>query len=405
MNSTRPEGATWPPHQVTTVPWAQTARGGTKEDRTLSSIEASLPPHIARAAVPISPNTLVEMESALRDIAVLDRSAGPELTALGALLIRSESVASSKIEDEEASVEDYARALHGHRGNRSASSMVDATAATEYLMLAVAERKRIDLDLLTNAHERLMAADPTERGYAGKVRDMQNWIGGSNYSPRGALYVPPPPSTVADYLEDLLDFTNRRDLPVLAQAAIAHAQFESIHPFTDGNGRIGRALMNAILRCRGATSTVVVPIASGLVGNRDRYFSYLDSYRGGDIEPLLLGMAHAVRMAASESLKTAQRLSDLPSIWRDAAGRVRRGSTTDQVLARLERTSVFTTDELAATVSGPTSSVYTAVERLRAVGILRPLTERTRNQVWGVAAVLDELDDLELRIRAATREA
>ena len=99
-----------------------------------------------------------------------------------------------------------------------------------------------------------MQDDPGEVRYAGRIRDMQNWIGGSDYSPRDALYVPPPPETVEGYLDDLIRFANRNDLPVLSQAAVAHAQFESVHPFTDGNGRIGRALINAILRRRGATT-------------------------------------------------------------------------------------------------------------------------------------------------------
>ena len=107
-----------------------------------------------------------------------------------------------------------------------------------------------------------MRDDPGESAYAGRLRDMQNWIGGSDHSPRGALYVPPPPETVADYLADLLDYANRDDVPTLVQAAIAHAQFESIHPFTDGNGRIGRALINTVLRRRGATTRVVIPLAS-----------------------------------------------------------------------------------------------------------------------------------------------
>ena len=80
------------------------------------------------------------------------------------------------------------------------------------------------------------------------LRTVQNWIGGSDYSPRDALYVPPPPDTVHAYMNDLTEFANRTDIPVLIQAAIAHAQFESIHPFTDGNGRIGRALINTIFR-------------------------------------------------------------------------------------------------------------------------------------------------------------
>ena len=104
--------------------------------------------------------------------------------------------------------------------------------------------------------------------------------------PRGALYIPPP-ETVPGYMDDLVTFADRSDMPALLQAAIAHAQFESIHPFTDGNGRIGRALINAILRRRGATTRVVVPLASALVARRENYFDVLGSYRSGDLAPLV----------------------------------------------------------------------------------------------------------------------
>jgi Fic family protein len=110
-------------------------------------------------------------------------------------------------------------------------------------------------------------------------------------------------------VHDLIAFANRNDLPVLVQAAIAHAQFESIHPFTDGNGRIGRALINAILRRRGATTHVVVPLASALVAHRDRYFDLLNSYRDGNVRPLMASFADASRIAAVESRTTASRLA------------------------------------------------------------------------------------------------
>ena len=131
-----------------------------------------------------------------------------------------------------------------------------------------------------------MHDDALESAAAGELRTVQNWIGGSDFSPRGALYIPPPPETVPGYMDDLVTFADRSDMPALLQAAIAHAQFESIHPFTDGNGRIGRALINTILRRRGATTRVVVPLASALVARRENYFDALGSYRSGDLAPL-----------------------------------------------------------------------------------------------------------------------
>src|SRR5690606_21970844 len=119
---------------------------------------------------------------------------------------------------------------------------------------------------------------------------------------------------------------------VLTQLAIAHAQFESIHPFTDGNGRTGRALVNAILRRRGTTSHSVVPLASAIVAERDRYFADLAAYRDGHVEPLLTTFTIGSRIAAEEASVTAVRLAEIPKQWRDTLGRVRTGSATHRLL-------------------------------------------------------------------------
>ena len=136
-------------------------------------------------------------------------------------------------------------------------------------------------------------------------------------------------------MDDLVTFADRSDMPALLQAAIAHAQFESIHPFTDGNGRIGRALINTILRRRGATTRVVVPLASALVARRENYFDALGSYRSGDLAPLAGIFVRSTRIAAAESRITAQRLHEIPGQWLELTGQVRRGSAAAKILALL----------------------------------------------------------------------
>lgn len=230
---------------------------------------------------------------------------------------------------------------------------------------------------------------------------MQNWIGGSDYSARNALYVPPPSDAIASHIDDVLVFANRDDMPVLAQAAVAHAQFESIHPFTYGNGRIGRALIKAILRRRRATTRVVVPFASALVAHRDRYFDVLGSYRSGHLEPLINLFASASHIAATQSRATAQRLAEIPDEWAEMVGRVRAGSAAVKLLALLPTRPVLTAEGASAALGGPVSSVYAAIDRLHVAGVLRPLTHRKRNQIWGASLILDELDDLDSRIASA----
>ncbi len=392
----------WPPHKRETRQWQQANRGGTKDDRMLREITVWLPPVIADQRISIDSELATDLEAAMRQIAALDGAHGADLEALGVLLLRTESIASSKIEAVEASLDDYARALHGIRSNSSAVSMVAATTALDSMIGDVARLSRIELAAITSAHEALMRDEPAEAGHAGRLRNMQNWIGGSDYSPRGALHVPPPPGMVQSYMDDLLAFTNRDDLPVLVQAAIAHAQFESIHPFTDGNGRIGRALINTVLRRRGATTRVVVPLASALVAHRDRYFDLLNAYRRGEARPLIATFAESSRIAASESRVTATRLREIPEEWRGLFGPARGGSAASKLLAVLPSRPILSSEDACAVVDAPRSSVFAAINRLRDAGVLRPLTDRKRDQVWGAALILDELDDLGMRIARAS---
>ena len=392
---------TWPAHGREVREWRQSTRGGTREDRTLREVPVRLPPHIATLDLVVSSALASDIEDCLREIAALDVSHGAHLGALGTMLLRTESVASSKIEHVEADVTEYARALHGVRSNKSAVSMAAATVALQELVASVDGGAELTLDAILRAHHALMHDDPTEATYAGRLRDVQNWIGGSDHSPRNALYVPPPPETVEGYMSDLLAFTHRVDMSALVQAAVAHAQFESIHPFTDGNGRIGRALVNTVLRRRGVTSTVVVPLASALVVRREAYFELLTRYREGDPTPLVSAFATSSRLAAQESRVTAARMAAFPEIWREAVGRVRSDSATARLLDALPTMPVLSAEEAEDVVGVAPSALYRALDRLVEARVLRPLTHRKRNQVWGVADMLDELDDLSVRIGAA----
>ena len=392
----------WPRHRHEASAWQQANRGGAKEDRMLRRITVSLPPMIADQDLTLDSALVTDVESAMREISKLDATHGADLEAFGVLLLRTESVASSKIESVEASLDDYARALHGIRTNASAVSMVAATAALDTMINDVTRHHRIELAVITSAHDVLMRDDPGEAPYAGRLRTVQNWIGGSNYSPRGALYVPPPPAAVPDYMNDLLAFANRDDVPALVQAAIAHAQFESIHPFTDGNGRIGRALINTVLRRRGATTRVVVPLASALVARRDRYFDVLNAYRTGDVRPLVAIFAESSGIAAAESQVTADRLGEIRQEWRTMVN-ARAGSAASQLLAQLPLRPILSYEDASALVDAPRSSVFAAINRLHDAGVLRPLTDRKRDQVWGASLILDELDDLSIRIGRASR--
>ncbi|UUZ61402.1 hypothetical protein [Nocardioides sp. B-3] len=172
----------------------------------LREVITRVPPRLAMVDVTVPAEVGARMDDALREIASLDETHGAHLGSLSTLLIRAESVASSKIEYVEASVDDYARALHGVRSNASATSMVASTDALKDLIDSVDEGGAVVLADVFAAHATLMADDPLERASAGRPRDVRNWIGGSDHSPRGALYVPPPARMVEPLLGDLMEF-------------------------------------------------------------------------------------------------------------------------------------------------------------------------------------------------------
>ena len=392
----------WPAHATRTVPWRQAGRHGTRADRMLRDVTVSLPPMIADRAYVSPPEIAAALAAAAREVIAVDADPRAHIGALGGLLLRTESVSSSKIERIDASLDDYARAVAGIRSNESASSMVAATRALAQMIDRAGESGRVRLDDLLAAHRTLMADDRMDGHYAGRVRDVQNWIGGSDHSPIGAVHIPPPPDTVAAYLHDLIAFANRDDLDPVAQAAIAHAQFESIHPFTDGNGRIGRALINAILRRRGLTRRTVVPVASAMLAERDRYFALVNGYRDGRVDAFVADLARGTRIAAAEAGRSADRLAELPGEWRERS-RPRAGSAAASLLTVLAEHPILSAEEAQQLTGAPLSSVYTALDRLEADGIIHQVTARQRNRVWGVDDILDELDELAARIAAAVR--
>lgn len=390
----------WAPTGAETVPWSQRRRGGTRADRMLSEIDVSVPPFIAGLDY-VLPRELVRTgEEALVAVAGMDAAASGSPAEMTRFMVRTESLASSKIERVEASATDFARALAGSRGNDSATSMVAGSQAIAMMIEAAGDRGTIELVDLLAAHETLMHDDRDEGPYAGQVRDEQNWIGGSDYSPRDALHIPPAPGRVGELLEDLMVFANRDDIPVLAQTAIAHAQFETIHPFGDGNGRIGRALMGAILRRRGVMRNTIVPLASGLNARRDEYFAALTSYRQGQAAPLVALIALSVKVGGIEGRTSVERITQLPAEWAETV-EPRLGSTAQRLLAALYSNPVLTADTAAAIAGTAAPNVYKAMDQLEEAGIVTEITGRKRDRVWAASDVMAELDDLDARIRSS----
>lgn len=364
-------------------------------DRLLTEIMVEIPATIAGLTPPLSRDAHAELEHAVAAIARIE-SRADHLAGLGELLVRSEAVASSRIERVYASLDDLARASVGADAAAGARSTIAASRALTALA-ASCDQGPLTHTALLAAHHTLLDGDLLEGQYAGVYRPVQNWIGGSDFSPRGAVHVPPPPDLVQPLMDDLIAFAARTDLPVVAHAAIVHGQFEAIHPFTDGNGRIGRALIGAVYRYRGLTATTTVPVAAAMLADTDVYFAKLATYRAGDSEPLVRYVAHCTIAAAEAALVTADRLAELPSAWHGQIT-ARRGSAARRLVDALLTAPVLDIAGAERVTGASRPRAYDALDHLTAAGVLSEITGAARSRVWVAHDVMDALTDLEERI-------
>jgi len=260
----------------------------------------------------------------------------------------------------------------------------------------------VSFDLL-GIHARLFAGTEMER-FGGRLRDRQNWIGGSSLSPRKAEFVPPPPDLVPELMEDLCRFVERVDVPAVVQAAIVHAQFETIHPFVDGNGRVGRALVHIVLRRRGTVSRHVPPVSLVLLANGRAYVEGLTMYHAGEIAAWSTRFAHALTDSVALAATLGRELNELQEQWRAATGASDRTSATQRLIDLLAARPVVDIPSAAELLSVSYPQAREAVLRLEAAGVLRQvLVGHKRNRAWEAPSLLDLLDAFESEAMTPTR--
>lgn len=385
--------------------WRGEAGAFGERSRTFA-YEAFVPDPIA-GTDPVFPSSVVEVMTAA-DRTVRGLGGAPGLGGLEALsrqLLRAESVASSRIEGLQLSHRRLARGLFDPAAaDRTARSVVGNVVAMERAIRLGREAESIGRDDLLELHRLLFEGTEDER-LGGRLRDRQNWIGGSSVNPRRAEFIPPPESEVAGLLADLCDFTNRIDLPAIAQAAIAHAQFETIHPFADGNGRVGRALVQVVLRRRGVAGTFVPPVSLVLAANARSYVEGLTAYRRGETAEWTRLFATALRDAAGLATGLGDRLLALQVAWRERAGRPRRTSATQKLIERLPARPVLDIRAAAELLDVSYPQARLAVLRLQEVDLLRPVAiSRRRNRAWEAPELFDLLDEFEFEALTPTRD-
>lgn len=316
------------------------------------------------------------------------------LESLARQLLRAESVASSRIEGLEVSHRrlakaDYAKDLK----DVTAQSVLANMRAMESAIKTAASSRPLRVQDLLAIHRELFGtfADQT----AGKVRQEQNWIGGASSSPRDAEFVPPPPELVPELLEDLCRYLQRDDLPAVAQAAIAHAQFETIHPFADGNGRVGRCLIHIVLRRRGVAANYVPPISLVLATNSKAYVGGLTDFRAGRPAEWCAVFAQATREAAREARRFAEAVEALKGSWKTAAKEPRRDSAAAALIDLLPSHPIIDVGATEQLLGRSNQAARLAMQDLEAAGVLRQITAGRRNRAWEAVGLFELISDFE----------
>lgn len=372
-----------------------------RKHRRPCSYDAFVPDPIGGFEVSISGEVAALLSSAETAIARLNAGADTALDPLARLLLRTESIASSKVEGMQLDVRRLARAEAADDAGRNVGKEAAEVLGNIDAMQLSIERAAESADLgpadLLAIHRMLLERSPG-RADPGRFRDGQNWIGGNDYSPCGADFVPPPPGEVARLIDDLCDFCNEADLPPLVCAAIAHAQFETIHPFNDGNGRTGRALLQVLLRRSGLAPSFVPPISVVFAANKARYIRGLALFRENRIDEWLEIFATAAAEAAAVATDYLGRVGDLQNQWREtlrAASNPRADAAAWAVIDALPAHPIVTVP-VAVVVTGRTKpAVNNAMAELADAGVLVAVSASRRNRAWEARGLLELIAELE----------
>ncbi len=394
--------------------WTSDFNAPTRRGNKSCAYEAYVPDRLEDRNIVLDGEVAADVADAETAIAGLNQVATSlvDTEALARILLRAESVASSKIEGLEVGARRLLRA-EAARGLGEPPTDVTALEVLGNIDAMVAairsadEGEPITLELLLDLHRRLLAGTRLD-AHGGRLREVQNWIGGSDYNPCRAAFVPPPPELVEALMVDLVAFSNSHGLPAVAQAALAHAQFETIHPFIDGNGRTGRALIHLILRRRGLAPRVLPPVSlilatwakdyvGGLQASRYRGTSRSRSAHEGT--NLWIGQfAGACTRAVQDATAFERRAQTIEAAWRERLGRVRARSAVYLLLRALVGAPVVTVNSAADLIGRSFVQTNQAVARLVEEGILQQVTIGRRNRAFEAPDVINAFTDLERQL-------
>ncbi len=372
-------------------------RGATSPEAFFAFIPAPLPPE---PPLEISPDIQELLEQANRALGRLDGVGAllPDTNLFLYSYIRKEALLSSQIEGTQSSFSDLLLYENKEAPGVPLDDVQEVSnyvQAMEHGLQRIREGFPLSLRLLREVHAILLSEGRGSHQSPGEFRRSQNWIGGSR--PGNARYVPPPPEMVMDCLGALEKFLHNdpSPTPTLIKAALTHVQFESIHPFLDGNGRVGRLLMTLLLCAEGAMAEPLLYLSLYLKSNRESYYNLLQQIREtGNWEAwlrfFLLGVWETAEQGAAASRTILQ-------LFREDRQRIeelgRSASSALRVFSQLQATPLLSISRIAETSELSTPTVVTAVNNLETLGIARELTGRKRDRLYVYGNYLDVLNE------------
>lgn len=361
-------------------------------------------PEGSRAFVPGPlPPPLTWTPELVRALSDADRAVG-RLAGEGARLpnphllirpfIRREAVLSSRIEGTQATLGEILAVEAGASVERSPADLREVANYVFALEYGV-ERLRtlpLSLRLLREIHARLMDGVRGGQASPGEFRRIQNWIGPAGCTAANATYIPPPPGEMTEALDNLERFLHDTSLPPLVQAALLHYQFEAIHPFLDGNGRVGRLLILLFLLERRILPEPLLYLSAFFEATRLEYY---DRLRGvterAEWESWIVYFLNGVARQSEDALSRAERINDLLDRWRRAM--TGSSATPLTVIDLLGANPYWTLPGIAQRLGVAYTTAQRAVQRLEEAGILTPLTDAKRNRVYCARDILDVLEE------------
>lgn len=338
----------------------------------------------AREAAAAAASKIVEFDSEMAD------SPAP----MPAILLRTESASSSRIENLTAGARRIAAATLGVEDHENALLIADNVNA---MRVALTHPDLTSPEDLLNLHRALLEHSQPE--IAGQFRAQQVWIGGGSLSPHGSTFIPPHHTRVPGLIDDLLTFIARRDIPPLIHSALAHAQFETIHPFEDGNGRVGRVLIHSMLALGVPLKSSTIPVSAGLLTDPEGYFSALTAYRDGDPSAIVSAVSHGALEAIENGRVLARELLTIREGWSSRVD-ARSDSIAWTLIDLLFTQPVVNAGFVATRLGVSDRGARNALDLLENAGVLRRTQtrqERRRNVVWHSDELLNALDSFAAR--------